>query len=137
MGKSEEEIKATISDPSKGSIKSESKTIKEVVPCSPDWMHRIIPLPEEKGAKNKCTNSNNFHRHHKELSKVITELKTEIEDLKLFKRMVLSRHTEAYWCRVEKYIKRLIAQEDKIKEEQRKLEVLKKERTDVHYKYRG
>ena len=89
--------------------------------------------PEEEGAKEQCTNSNNFHRHHKELSKVITEIKAEIGELKFFKRMQMSRYPEAYWCRVGKYIKRLIAQENKIKEEQRKLEVLKKERVNIHY----
>lgn len=104
-----------------------------VHPTSPDWLHTFIPISEEKGAKDQHTNSENFHRHHKELSKVISQLQAEIEDLKFFKRVVMSRYPETYWCRVEKYIKRLMEQEEKIKQEKRKLEVLKKERNEVHY----
>lgn len=50
------------------------------MPKDPIFMQEFdLPL-EENGAKQNGTNSNNYHRHHKELSKVITKIKGEVKE---------------------------------------------------------
>ncbi len=92
-----------------------------------------LPNEEENGAKSKNTNSCNFHRHHKDLSKIITLLKTRIDVLELEMRMVMSRYPDEYWHKIHKWILKQIEQEERVKREQKKLEELISERVKVHF----
>ena len=107
------------------------KEVNEVL--EPIFLDKFLLHSGEDGAKEKSTNSSNIHRHHKDLSKVITMLKTRIEVLELELRMVMSRYPAEYWLKVHKWILKQVEQEERIKEEQKKLEVLKSERVKIHY----
>ena len=92
-----------------------------------------LPIVEENGAKENGTNSCNFHRHHKELSKVITGLKTRMGVLELEMKMVMSEYPDKHWLKVHKWIIRQIEQEERIEREHKKLEELRSERVKVHF----
>ncbi len=80
----------------------------------PSFLRRMN-FPNINGSKGYSNGSNNFHRHHKELSKVITDLQEKVDDLLFFKRMVSLIYPKEYWCRLRKIVKKIIAQENKIK----------------------
>jgi len=105
-----------------------SKEEKETVFL--DLMNVIV---KENGAKENGTNSCNFHRHHKELSKVITGLKTRMGVLELEMKMVMSEYPDKHWLKVHKWIIRQIEQEERIEREHKKLEELRSERVKVHF----
>lgn len=82
-------------------------------------------LPCVNGAKSNGSNSENFHRHHIKLSKVITDLRDRIVKIEYFERLVKMQFPDYYWNRLSKHLDKIIEQEQTIEQEQRKLEVLK------------
>jgi len=76
-----------------------------------------ITLPENNGGKH--------HRCHKELAKVISDLQARVKKIEFFERIIKMGIEKSVWCKLEKALQKVIDQEEKIKEEERKLERLK------------
>ena len=104
-----------------------SKESKE--PIFLDLMNVIV---KENGAKDNGTNSSNFHRHHKELSKVITGLKTRIDDLEGTVRILRSMHGDSYFNTYKRIVEYFDKQKEVVKNEEGKLKELKEKYNWVH-----
>lgn len=93
-----------------------------------EWIKQFsgISIPNEE-------EYNGYRHHHYKLADKISGMCERIKELELFQKMIRSRYSEEYWIKVKRYIKKVIAQEERIRQEKRKLEVLKKERATVHY----